>query len=150
MEQKHDWWLVDDESLLLKINTPVTDSKEEWARAFLDLSKVVIEGFQRGPIHALLIQEGISFKKEEGTIRLLERLATSRNPAITELEGLRLAQSIRSKLNSHREGSTANEIAKSALLQHGSYRLHFEYVCDLIVEELDGLEHVIVSLRSKH
>ena len=148
-DEKYTWWKVEAEDILLRINTPLTNGKDEWAQAFLNLSKAVIEGFQVKPIRALLQQEGVPFDGNDGTIRLLERLVVSQIPSITELEGLRLAQSIRSKVHSHREGTAATVIARSALLEHGTYRFHFEHACDLIVEELDGIERLMARLQAK-
>ena len=62
-EQRFDWWQMQDEAILLRVNTPVSNSKDEWAQSFLDLSKAVIEGFQTRPIRTLLRQEKIPFRQ---------------------------------------------------------------------------------------
>ena len=56
------------------------------------------------------------------------------------LEGLRQAQSIRSKVQSHSRGTEADEIARNALVEHGTYREHFKHVCDQIADELEMIE----------
>ena len=39
-------WHLREESLLERVNTPRTSSRDEWAQAFMDLSKLIVEGFQ--------------------------------------------------------------------------------------------------------
>ncbi len=148
MEQKLACWVLRDEAQLLRINTPVSNSKNEWARAFLELSKTVVEGFQTKPIRALLRQRNISFDKRDKTLLLLERLLASYCPtsdSVTKLWGLREAQAIRSKVQSHLGGSTGEELARNALLDHGTYGAHFEYICTLIANELDEIGKVIIA-----
>ena len=108
VRQKPAWWQINNEALLLRVTTPVSNSKDEWAQAFLELSKVVIEGFQPKPIRELLRQENISFEKEDRTLTLLEKLLDPGAPSghrPTRLQGLRTAYQIRSKVHSHIEGS---------------------------------------------
>ena len=40
------WWTLRDERLLERVNTPLTASRDEWAEAFMDLAKLVVEGFE--------------------------------------------------------------------------------------------------------
>ena len=144
-ERNTDWWQIKDESLLVTINTPVSSSKDEWAQSFLGLSIAVIENFKAKSIKAILRQEKIAFEKSDWTrtLTLLEKLLQSRDPVEgdkTRLEGLRQAQLIRSKVHSHSRGTEANEIARNALLEHGTYREHFNKVCDQISDELEKIE----------
>ena len=150
VEQGQDWWKVRDEALLLRVNTPVSNSKDEWAQAFLYLSKTVIEGFQTRPIRAFLPQENISFEKEDRTLSLLEKLLASQCSADslpTKLEGLRDAHEIRSKVHSHIGGREADEIARNAIVEHGTYREPFEGICTQIARELEDIEEVLTSVQ---
>ena len=61
------------------------------------------------------------------------------------LEGLRLVWQIRSMVASHRSGSDAEKIARNAISEHGSYRGHFEHVCNQVSEELELIEQVLGS-----
>ena len=63
VQQRFDWWQIQDEAILLRVNTPVSNSKDEWAQSFLDLSKAVIERFQTRPIRTLLRREKIPFRQ---------------------------------------------------------------------------------------
>ena len=149
VEQRSDWWQMQDEAILLRVNTPVSNSKDEWAQSFLDLSKAVIEGFQTRPIRTLLRQEKIPFDKEDRTLSLLEKLLTSQVSGYghpTRLQGLRAAYGIRSKVQSHIGGTEADEIARNALVEHGSYREHFEHICNQIAKELEQIEEGLTPL----
>ena len=152
VEQSPDWWRIRDEALLFRVNTPVASSKDEWGQAFLDLSKVVIEGFQTRPIRALLRHENVAFDKEDRTLSLLEKLLASRNAAsggITELTGLRAAQQIRSTIHSHSGGTEADEIVRTALMEHSTYRAHFEHICNQIATELGAIEKALTALEGE-
>lgn len=144
--QKPDWWKIDDEDDLLRVNTPVSNSKDEWGGAFDELSKMVIEGFQVSPIRSLLRQKQLSFDREERSLSLIRKLISDQVGQDEErlrLEGLREVQRIRSKVYSHRSGSEADEMAKNALAQHETYRGHFENVCNQVADELVLIEQVL-------
>ena len=150
VKQRSDWWQVRDEAILLRVNTPVSNSKDEWAQSFLDLSKAVVEGFQTRPIRGLVRQEKIAFDKEDRTLALLEKLLTSQVPGDGQpmrLQGLRAAYRIRSKVQSHIGGTEADEIARKALVEHGSYREHFEHICNQIAKELEQIEEALTDLQ---
>ena len=144
--QKPDWWKIDNEDELSRVNTPVSNSKDEWGRAFLDLSKAVIEGFQVSSIRSVLLQRQINFEKDEQSLSLLRKLLSDQTGLDEErlrLEGLRRVWQIRSMVSSHRSGSAADQIARDALSQHRSYRGHFEHVCNQVADELELIEQVM-------
>ena len=146
--QSLDWWQTTDAELLHRVNTPITDSKDEWGTAFLELSKVVIEGFQKKPIQAVLRQNNTTFKKLDGTLALLEELISSRVSEAQQpirLEGLRQAQLIRNKVHSHSGGSEADMLARDVLREYGTYRNHFEKTCEQIADELEMVSVVLQS-----
>ena len=146
IRRKPDWWKVDDEDGLRRVNTPVSNSKDEWGTAFLELSKVVIEGFQETPIQLLLQNKQIQFKTQERSLSLIRKLLsdqTGHDEERLRLEGLRQVQRIRSKVQSHRSGSEAAEIARDALSQHGTYRGHFEHICNQVADELELIEQLL-------
>ena len=49
-------------------------------------------------------------------------------------------QAIPSKVQSHSRGTEADEIARNALVEHGTYREHFKHVCDQIADDLEMIE----------
>ena len=66
------WWVIQDKALLTRVNTPLTSSRDEWGRAFLDFSQLVIEGFKVREIRSKLTEMGISFEKSERSLKLVE------------------------------------------------------------------------------
>ena len=138
-----DWWRTEDESLFHKVNTPVSNSRDEWGLAFQDLTKLLIEGFSVRSIRSLLEQRNISYDRQEGSLSLLEKLISGPDRPDEErirLPGLRQAQMIRTKAQSHQGGSEGNKLAREALRDFGNYKNHFESVCDTIADELDMIE----------
>lgn len=151
-KQNITWWTIKDDALLTKINTPVSNSRDEWAQSFLDLSIAVIEKFQKKPIQALLRQENITFEKNDGTLTLLDKLIQSQssaNEGKAKLEGLKQAQLVRNKVQSHSRGTEAEEISRKALLGHDTYRKHFNHVCDKIADELEMIEEACKATQGK-
>ena len=142
------WWGIEDRDLLLRINTPVSSSKDEWGSAFPELSKAVIEGFQVTPLRSPLRQKQISFDDNEQSLSLMRKLLSDKtglDEGLRNLEGLRLASRIRSTVASHGDGSKADQIAKDALSQHGTYRGHFDHVCNQVADEIELIEQVLGS-----
>jgi hypothetical protein len=137
------WWILRDEDLLDRANPPISSSKDEWADAIMDLSKLVVEGFETKPIRATLDTRGVSYDmQKDGTIVLLERLLTSTNRVggPVTLGGLRGVQAIRSKVSGHAGSSEGKALAQEALTNHGSYAEHFKQLCTLVVVDLERVQ----------
>lgn len=137
------WWTLRDEELLDRANPPISSSKDEWADAILDLSKLVVEGFETKPIRAALDRGGVSYDREKDkTIVLLEKFVASRNRVggPVALDGLRAVQLIRSKVKGHAGSSEGKELAREALATYGSYAEHFRHLCNLVVVDLERVE----------
>ena len=66
------WWKVKDKKLLKRINPPLTTSLEEWCEAFMNLSKLIVEGFDLKFIRCRLKQDDIEYKSDEKSLQLLE------------------------------------------------------------------------------
>lgn len=140
--RKIEWWVLRDEDLLDRANPPISSSKDEWAEAIMDLSKLVIEGFEVKALRITIGKIGKSYNSDEKSISLLEKILASRSlvsEAVT-LEGLRTVQYIRSKVKGHSGGSEGKTIAQDALAKHGTYAEHFKYLCKLIVDDLKKIE----------
>jgi hypothetical protein len=136
------WWRLRERTLLKRLSTPRTASRDEWAEAFMDLSKLIIEGFDLGAIRAKLVEIKLTFEKDEKSLVLIERLLTARSSEAQRLEGLRTIQSIRSKVKGHSGGSEALELAHNALKQHETFAGHFEHVCKKVADELNQIERL--------
>lgn len=136
------WWKLRDQGLLDGISIPLTSSKEEWAGAFADLSKLVIEGFVVGFIRKRLKSSGIEFKTSDQSITLIETYLTGCQMLEEgkKLEGLRTVQKIRSKVASHSGGREARNLSATVLKEHETYKAHFTEVCRTVASELELIE----------
>lgn len=136
------WWTLRDERLIERVNTPFTTSRDEWGDAFMDLAKLVIEGFETKPIRAKLDAAGIPYEKDDKTITLIERLINTTDPSgdLGKLAGLRTVQLLRTKAKGHVGGTEADQLARGALLQHETFANHFRHVCQQVSQDLEAIE----------
>jgi hypothetical protein len=135
------WWILRNERLLESVNTPLSASRDEWAEAYMDLAKLVVEGFETKAIRAQLDALQVSYNDEDKTITLLENLLTARSGGhFQKLEGLRTVQLLRSKAKGHAGGSEAQQLAQAALMEHETFTNHFQYVCAQVADELVKIE----------
>ena len=137
--KKVPWWKLKEERLLYQVNLPLTNNRGEWGEAFMDLSKLIHEGFDIKCIRGKLDEKGIVYDKQNGSIFLLEKLFQF-GDGDKRYEGLRTCQLIRTKVKGHAQGKEAKKLAIRALQTHKSFRKHFEYTCGLIVEEITKIE----------
>jgi hypothetical protein len=139
------WWKLRDDALVERLSIPRTTSRDEWAEAFMDLAKLVIEGFETKEIRRMLSDRGAGFDLKDQSIVLLEKLLSisPTDAPQNKLVGLRTVQQIRSKAKGHASGREGAELAKNALTEYGSYGAHFEHVCTLVAEELGIIERVL-------
>lgn len=139
------WWKLRDDALIERLSIPRTTSRDEWAEAFMDLSKLIIEGFETKEIRRMLSDRGAGFDPKDQSIVLLEKLLSISKVAAPQnkLVGLRTVQHIRSKAKGHASGREGAELATNALTEHGSYSAHFEHVCELVADDLRLIEGVL-------
>lgn len=140
--RKVSWWKLRDEELLKRANPPISSSKDEWAEAVMDLSKLIVEGFETKFIRTRLDQENVAYTTDDKTISLLLKVLTALNGAggPVQLNGLRKVQHIRSKVKGHSGSSDGEKIAQSALTIYGTYAEHFKAVCTMVVDDLRKIE----------
>ncbi len=133
------WWSLRDPRLLEQVNTPLTASRDEWAEAFMDVAKLVVEGFEVKMVRSRLDDLDVPYGKNAGSIALLEKLlhAAGSLEVSARLEGLRTVQLVRSKVKGHASGSDADQISQGALVEHETFAAHFHFVCGLLAEELE-------------
>lgn len=138
------WWHLREESLLEQVNTPRTSSRDEWAHAYMDLSKLIVEGFQVRVLRGEIDKLKIAYDKEERSLALLEKLLVGHNKIDIgqRLSGLRTIQNIRNKVIAHSGSSEAVELANTALKEHDTYAAHFKSVCRTVKQELELIEQV--------
>jgi hypothetical protein len=77
------WWKLRDDALIERLSIPRTTSRDEWAEAFMDLSKLIVEGFETKEIRRMLSDRGVGFDPSDQSIVLLQISGTencSANP----------------------------------------------------------------------
>jgi hypothetical protein len=143
-DEKVAWWTLRDAKLLKQVNTPLSASRDEWAEAFMDLAKLVVEGFETKPIRAKLDMILVPYDKEDKTIILLEKLLNKGNSSgeTQKLVGLRTVQNLRSKAKGHASGSEAEQLAQEALMEHETFGNHFRHICNQVADELETIEQL--------
>ena len=135
------WWKLPDRALLESVSTPRSSSRDEWATAFMDLSKLIIEGFHVKAIRKGLEEIDIAFEKNEKSISLLEKILTAHNKISDgqKLEGLKTVQHIRST-SAHSSNRISLELANNALSEFETYSAHFGHICENVACELRLIE----------
>jgi len=123
-----------------RVTVPLTDSRDEWSQSFLDLSQLIVEGFEIDFIRARLDAAKITYEKQFGTMVLLERLLSKLGQPPARLEGLRTLQNLRNKTKGHVGGSDADDLAQQAQMEHGSFTAHFQHVCGMVTGDLETVE----------
>jgi hypothetical protein len=143
--RKTEWWTLRDEDLLHRANPPISSSKDEWGEAIMDLSKLVVEGFEIKHLRTTLTKMGKTYDNADGSIALLERIVTARDPSRNPatLAGLRSVQHIRSKVKGHSGSSEGKALAQEALAKHGTYADHFKCSCQMVADDLRDIESVL-------
>jgi hypothetical protein len=131
------WWKLRDSALLDQVSTPISASRDEWSEAFMDLSKLIVEGFDVSALRAKLDAASISYPQNDQSIALLEKLTEGKLP------GLRIVQRIRSKVKGHAGSSEAKQIAQAALAEHETFGGHFTHTCQLVAQELEAVERLM-------
>lgn len=134
------WWALKDKALLDRANPPLTSSTDEWADAFMDLSKLIVEGFDTAKIRSTLDRDSIAYQKDEQSLVLIEKILSKRLGNPVQLSGIRLAHRIRSKVKGHAGATEGQAISEEAISQYGSYAAHFKAVCQNISNELMTIE----------
>lgn len=141
-DRKVEWWKLRDSDLMDRANIPLTASKDEWAEAIMDLTKLVVEGFETKPLRQRLDRLSVEYTDSDRTLALLEKLLNvgRHQDERMKLSGLRAAQWLRSKLQGHARGTEAAQAAKDAIANFGSFKDHFSDLCTRIAAELQSIE----------
>ena len=146
-QRKVPWWRWVDEWGPERLTVPHTESRDEWASAFLALSKGVVEGFDPSIklLRRRLENADVAYEKGEKSISLLEKAAriSERLGANERFDALREINEVRSRGPAHASGRRGREIAEAAIHDHGSYAAHFEDVCSRLVVELKLIEEAL-------
>ena len=144
------WWTLSEDRLLERVSTPLTTSRDEWADAFMDLAKLVVEGFVVTAIRAKLDESGITYEQKEQSIALLERLinAEAESTEKQSLAGLQTVQLIRTKAKGHASGREVEALVHDVFAQHESFTNHFKHVCATLALDLQTIAGALARRRS--
>jgi hypothetical protein len=134
--QKVEWWTLREERVLNRMTVPYSASKDEWAESFMELAKLVNEGFEVKPIRKKLAGLPVPFEEKDQSLALLEKLGSHIEHAPVSLDGMRTVQRIRSKAKGRAGSTEGEEMARDALAAHETYGAHFESLCDQVAGEL--------------
>lgn len=144
------WWKPRSEKLFEQLQYPTTGSADEWANELLKLDQLVVEGFDPKWLRNSAQALGRSPDPSFGSLRLVEEcligLTFTEQNARKALEPLRAAHELRSKMKGH--ATSAEAVAatrKQILMQHGSYKEHFEALC----RQCDESVRIITEALSK-
>ena len=141
------WWRSKRGSLYEAVSYPSGDNRDEWGESFLNLCKLVIEGFPKRNLTEYLVKHAITYEKQEGTLKLLQKMIQSnlgcKEGGVAILSGLNYAQEIRTKVKSHYSGASSAKFAREAIRQHGSLSSDFRATCASIAEELERIEEAL-------
>ena len=142
-----DWWTLRSDDLIEKVTTPYSASRDEWAEAFMDLAKLVIEGFEVKALRARLDALSATHDPKDQSIKLLERLRNHGQPQedLRQFAALRAVQLIRTKAKGHVVGAEGGQLAQDAIAQHESFANHFRAVCGELIEEMREIEAMLAT-----
>jgi hypothetical protein len=139
-EGKVSWWKLKDSELLDRVAAPLSASREEWADGCMDLSKLIIEGFNLSAIRKSLSAAKVAYTAQEQSILLLEKFIGSVSGVSMRLSALRSIQEIRSKIKGHSNSTDAQRISQQAVREFGSYAKHYSATCTAIASELRQIQ----------
>ncbi|MCY4628581.1 MAG: hypothetical protein OXE58_13595 [Acidobacteria bacterium] len=143
-ENDVEWWKCRDDEGFSRIRTMFTESQEEWRDKCRELATLAIEGFDQKWLRRRAEAAGETPDQAEKSLRLLERILRREEPEEpeTRLEALRELQWVRT-LGSHARGSDARRFLAKIEERDGTYRTHFEQLCERIDRELNMIEEAL-------
>ena len=137
------WWKPRSTSQYEAVSYPSGDNRDEWGDAFLNLCKLVVEGFPKKKLTAYLTQREIDHEKQEASLRLLKRVVENNVGSSETVPNPRwnvLRTDIRTKVKSHSSGESSVRLAREAVREHGSLSSGFRARCASIAAELEVIE----------
>jgi hypothetical protein len=148
-DKKVHWWTLRESRLFDRVTVPYSASRDEWADSFMDLAKLVNEGFEVKAIRKRLDAAHVEYNGTDQSIALLEKLASQAEGDEFSFAALRTVQRIRSKVKGHSGSSEAENITRYALAAHDSFAKHFEFVAENVATELERIESLFSDKAEK-
>ncbi len=133
------WWQPRGEELRKAVRYPVTSSQLEWGNEVLALDQLVNEGFRVAPLRKLAKSLGVIVEPDWRSFRLLEECLAKKGDDSVDakalLDHLRRLRELRNHLKGH-ASTKKQELTKEALTKFGSFRSHYEMLCNDVHESL--------------
>lgn len=132
------------------VNYPVTSSADEWGNELLLLDQVIVERFESKYLRQKAIDLGRTPDRQFASLKLIEEcligLGFEEERATEITKPLHQLHSLRSKLKGHASGSEAVEIKRQVLADHGTYRQHFDVLCQTCDESIRTIREAFKCL----
>lgn len=145
--EKVGWWQRNISAEYPGFDYPLSDNKQEWAKHFLELAKLVVEGFKLKYSKSILAQKSINIPedKKSQSITILEMVLTAVSSATdpVSLISIREVQRLRTKLTAHISGNEAMAITQNALNEFETFENHFQNICENVYQELLLIESIL-------
>ena len=127
------WWSLRSEELVDRLQYPVTSSPDEWANEILHLDQLTVEGFETKWLRNKAQFLGRTPNPAFASLKLVEEcliaLGFEERDAQSSVAPLKEAHDLRSKVIGHASGKEGAAIKKRILIEHGSYKKHFQALC---------------------
>ena len=137
------WWKLRSPDLLERVSKPVSSIRDEWAEAYMDLSKLVVEGFVVPELRQRLETMQVPYDPKGQSIVLLELILRAADPAFSGLSAMRTVQRVRSKVKGHAGNYEAESIVREAIADQGSLPNDFAATCRELLGELNRIATVL-------
>lgn len=149
-ERDVQWWKLGDATLLDSVNVPLTNGRAEWSREFLNLAKLLVDGFETKYLRKTAERMGLAGLGDLRGLQFLRKILSegpvpSAARQHSQIPSISVVQRIRSKTAAHRWGSEATRLADGAVETHHSLAAHFQHVCGGVAEELKAIEQALVK-----
>jgi hypothetical protein len=144
------WWVLRSETLIDKVNYPITASFDEWANDLMLLDQLLVEGFEAKWLRNKATDLGRCPDATFGSLKLVEEcliaIQFSDEDARSIVSPLRTLHELRSKLRGHASGKdTVTMIRKQALTTYQTYRKHFRALCGQCDESLRRIANAFTT-----
>lgn len=129
LDSQHlDWWQPRPAGIANLVHYPFSSSQAEWAEAIMNLSQLLVEGFQADDLKKRLIALGVTPTKDAKSLGLLFKIAeakTNTDSGKALLSPFWELQDLRSKVKGHATQTSKKELIDKALAEHGTLYKHF-------------------------
>jgi len=145
------FWTLRSEKLRDQLHYPVTWSPDEWANEILNLDQLVVEGFETKWLRNTARSLGRTPEIQFASLKLVEEcllaLGFAEDHAKAVVAPLREAHDLRSKVKGHSSGKDGIAIKKQILTDYGTYKEHFQALCQRCDESVRVIAEAFKKLN---